>query len=123
MIVEIVALVIFWMNATPRSPSVVGNLSSRQIVNGLNIDYAKHFRLQSDEYDQAHEAHDNTMQERTTGAIALRPTDNAQGSYFFMSLTTGGRPNRQIFTPLPLPQDVINGIHRLALRNPKGLDI
>ena len=40
-----------------------------------------------------------------------------------MSLTGGQRLNRKSFTPLPLPQDVINGVHRLALRNPKGLDI
>ena len=63
------------------------------------------------------------MQERTTGAISLQPTGNAQGAYFFMSLTTGRRLNRQVFTPLPLPQDIINGVHCLALRNPKGLDI
>ena len=63
------------------------------------------------------------MQEKTTGAIALRPTGNAQGAYFSMRLTTGRILNRQSFTPLPLPQDVINSIHRLVRRNPKGLDI
>ena len=40
-----------------------------------------------------------------------------------MSLKTGRRLNRPSFTPLPLPQDVINGFHRLACRNPKGIDI
>ena len=63
------------------------------------------------------------MQERTTGAIALQTIGNAQGAYFFMSLRTGQRLNRQSFTPLPLLQDVINGVHRLTHRNPKGLDI
>ena len=63
------------------------------------------------------------MQERTTGAIALQPTGNAQGAYFFMSLTTGQRLNRQRFTSLPLPQDVINGVDCLASRNPKGFGI
>ena len=63
------------------------------------------------------------MRERSTGAIALQPTVNAQGEYFFMSLTTGRRLNHKSFTPLPLPRDVINGIHRLAHRNLKGLDI
>ena len=63
------------------------------------------------------------MQERTTGAIALQPSINAQGAYFFVSLKTGRRLNRQSFTPLPLPQEIINCVHRLALRNPKGLDI
>ena len=123
MIIEIVALFIFWINVLPPSPSVGGNLSPRQIVTGLTIDYAKHCRLQFGEYAQVQEDRDNTMQEQTTSVITLRPTGNAQGAYFFMSLTGGQRLNRKSFTPLPLPQDVINGVHRLALRNPKGLDI
>ena len=122
-IVELIALVIFWLNALPPSPSVGGNLSPRQIVTGLTIDYAKHCRLQFGEYAHVHEAHDNTMQERTTGAIALRTTGNSQGAYFSMSLTNDRRLNRQSFTLLPLLRDVINGVHRLARRNPKGLDI
>ena len=123
MIVELVTLVIFWLNALPPSPSVGGNLSPCQIVTGLTIVYAKHCRLQFGEYAQVHEARDNTMQERTTGAIALQPTGNAQGAYLIMSLTSGRILNRHKFTPLPLPQDVINGVHCLARRNPKGLDI
>ena len=111
------------MNALPPSPSVGGKLIPRQIVTGLTIDYTNHFRIQFGEYPQVHEYHDNNMQERTTGAIALRPTGNAQGAYFFMSLTNGQRMNLQSFTPLPLPQDVINGVNSLARRNPKGLDI
>ena len=40
-----------------------------------------------------------------------------------MILTTGQRLNFQSFTLLPLLQDVINGVHRLACRNPKRLNI
>ena len=123
MIVELVALVIFWLNALPPSPSVGGKLIPRQIVNGLTIDYAKHCRLQFGKYAQVNEAHNNTIQEQTTGDISLRPTINPQGEYFFMRLTSGRRLNRHSFTPLPLPQDVINGVHCLARCNPKGLDI
>ena len=123
MIVELVVLVIFWLNVLPPSPSVGGNLSPRQIVTGLTIDYVKHCRPQFREYSQAHEAHGNTTQERTTVAITLRPTGNFQGEYLFISLTTGQRLNRQSFTTLTLPQDVINGVHRLVRRNPKGVYI
>ena len=63
------------------------------------------------------------MQERATGDIALRPTGNAQGAYFFIRFTTGWRLNSQLFIPLPLPQDVINGVHCLLHRNPRGLYI
>ena len=71
MIFELVALVIFWLNTLAPSPSIVGNLIPHQIVTLLTIDYAKYCCLQFCEYAQVHEAHNNTMQERTTGNIAL----------------------------------------------------
>ena len=37
-IVELVTLVIFWINALPPSPSVGGNFIPRQIITGLTID-------------------------------------------------------------------------------------
>ena len=77
MIVELVALVISSLNALPSSPSAGGNLSPRQIVIDLTIDYLKHCRLQFGEYAQVHEGHDNTMQDQTTWAIAPRPTGNS----------------------------------------------
>ena len=40
-----------------------------------------------------------------------------------MSLMTGRRLNHQSFATLSLPQDVINGVHRLVRRNTKGVDI
>jgi len=56
------------------------------------------------------------MATRTTGALALRPAGNAQGGYYFMSLTTGRRIARNHWTPLPMPQDVIDRVHVLARR-------
>ena len=50
MIVELVMLVIFWLNALPPSPSDGGNLSQCQIFTGITIDYAKYFRLQFGKY-------------------------------------------------------------------------
>ena len=100
-----------------------GNLIPRQIITGLTIDYKNHCHLKLGYYTQVHESHDNTMQEQTTGYIALRPTGNSQGSYLLMSLTTGRILNRRGFTLLPLQQDVINGMHHLTHRNPRGLDI
>ena len=38
-IIKLVALVIFWINALPPSPYVGGNLSLRQIITGLTIKY------------------------------------------------------------------------------------
>ena len=123
MIAELVALFIFWINALPPSPYVEGDLRLIQIVTGITIDYTKHHHLQFGEYAQVHEYNKNTMQERSTGAIALRPTGNAQWAYFFMSLVTGRRLNQQNFTPLHFPQDIINSVHHLERRNPRGLNI
>jgi hypothetical protein len=57
------------------------------------------------------------MLSRTNGAIALCPTGNIQGGYFFMSLTTGRRVNQYTWTALPMPQDVIDPVHVLACRH------
>ncbi|KAI2495309.1 hypothetical protein MHU86_19208 [Fragilaria crotonensis] len=57
------------------------------------------------------------MTPRTTGAIALRPTGNAQGGHYFYSLTTGKRLHRTQWTELPIPADVIDRVHRLSRRD------
>ena len=49
----------------------------------------------------------------TTGAIALQPTGNAQGNFFFLSLTTGCVLNQVQATPLPMPDDVISWVKML----------
>ena len=54
------------------------------------------------------------MATRTTGALALRPTGNAQGGYYFFSLSTGRILNRNRWTPLPMPAEVIDRVHTLA---------
>ena len=54
------------------------------------------------------------MAARTIGAIALCPTGNTQGGYFFFSLTTGRVSNRGRWTSLPMPNEVIDRVHRMA---------
>jgi hypothetical protein len=65
-------------------------------------------------YVQTHEEHDNSMQSQTTGAIALRPSGNLQGGYYFMSLTTGKRLARDHWTVLPMPNEVIAAVEAMA---------
>ena len=40
-----------------------------------------------------------------------------------MSLSTGRSLNRQKLVPLLLLQDVLNGVHQLARRNPSDIDV
>ena len=115
-IIELISYCVFWINSFPATGGISDVLSPRQIVVGSTIDYANHCQLEFGTYVQTHEPHDNTMLPRTTGAIALRPTGNAQGGHYFYSLTTGRRLNRNQWTVLPMPADVIARIHRLSRR-------
>ena len=56
------------------------------------------------------------MGSQTIGALARRPTGNAQGSYFFFYLSTGRIITRNHATKLPMPDHVIDAVHRLARR-------
>jgi hypothetical protein len=125
LIIEMVYTSVFWLNCFPNKNGISTSLSPRAIITGMSIDYNSHCRLEFGTYVQTHEQHDNSMASRTTGAIALRPTGNAQGGFYFMSLTTGRRISRSRWTELPTPRDVIDRIHALAQQQntPRGLEI
>lgn len=117
MIVEMVYYSVFWLNSFPALDGVSRTLSPRAIVTGSTVSYEKHCRLEFGSYVQTHEEHDNSMVPRTTGAIALRPSGNAQGGHYFLSLLTGRRLHRNRWTELPMPADVIDRVHVLARRS------
>ena len=54
------------------------------------------------------------MNPRTVGALVLRPVRNGQGSFYFLSVTTGRVLNRLHATALPMPDDIIDKVHRMA---------
>ena len=56
------------------------------------------------------------MGTRTVGAIATRPTGNVQGGYYFISLSTGRCITCRDFTKLPMPEEVVDQVHRHARR-------
>ena len=113
---------LFWWNAVQKASGVSATMSPRCIVTGMTIDYVKHCRLLFGEYVQTHEETNNaTGHERTIGALALRPTGNQQGGHYFFSLRSGRIINRNHWTPLPMPNEVIQRIHQLARRQGSGL--
>jgi hypothetical protein len=114
--IEMVYASTFWLNIFPPTDGVSKTMSPRAIIVGGELDYGKHCRLEFGTYCQVHEEHDNTMATRTTGAIALRPRGNTQGGYYFFSLATGHRLNRNRWTELPMPADVIDRVYTLARR-------
>ncbi len=114
MLIEMVYYANFWLNCFPRRGGVSKTLGSRTLVTGKTISYDRHCRLELGAYCQVHEEHNNTMATRAVGALALRPTGNEQGSYYFLSLLTGRVLNRQHWTNLPISTDVIDRVNRMA---------
>lgn len=115
MIMKLTKSVLFWLNSVPPTNGISSTQSPRQIVTGHTIDYNKHCRYHFGEYVQTHEEHNNSLNTRTIGAIALRPTGNHQGGYYFMSLVTGRVVNRLHATKLPMPIEVITRVENLAI--------
>jgi hypothetical protein len=110
---------VFWLNSFPAEEDGINHkLIPCAIVIGTLIDYNKHCKLEFGTNVQVHEEQDNSLATRTTGAIALQPTGNEQGGYYFYSLTNSGRVlNRNHWTALPMPAEVIDQVHVLACRN------
>ena len=107
LVIEMAKTAIFWLNAFPVAGGASGNLSPRTILTGQKVDYKRHCRFQFGEYTQTHEEHNNSMNPRTVGALALRPVGNGQGSFYFLSVSTGRVLNRLHATTLPMPNDII----------------
>ena len=114
LIIEMVYAANYWINMFPRKGGISKTLSPRVLLTGQSWSYMMHCKLEFGDYVQTHEEHDNSMAARTIGAIALHPTGNAQGGYFFFSLTTGRVLNRGRWTSLPMPSEVIDRVHRMA---------
>jgi Reverse transcriptase (RNA-dependent DNA polymerase) len=117
-VIELIHYCVFWLNSFPRKHGISDALSPRAIVVGAKVNYNNHCKLEFGTYVQTHEQHDNSMTPRTTGAIALRPSGNAQGGHYFFSLTSGKRLLRNQWTLLPMPADVIDRIHKMSRRSP-----
>ena len=99
MLTDLVYHTIFWKNGFPHQDSVNDRLSPRTVVTGLPIDHRLHCRLEFGTYVQTHEDHDNTMQDRTAGTIALRPMGESPRG---LVLHVPGI--RSQITPLPVDQ-------------------
>ena len=104
MMTELVYYVVAWLNNFPPKGGVSQSISPRAMFTGVNLDFNKHCKLQFGEYVQVHEENTptNSMQPRSTGAIALGSTYNIQSGYKFLSLNTGKLIYRRAFTVIPL---------------------
>ena len=120
-IIELVAVSVFWFHAFPHHDSISTTISPREIITDMTLDYNHHCKQQYDDYVQTHDQHENTMSLQTIGAHALRPTGNELGGHYFMSLKIGRRLNRNNSMPLPIPIEFIDHVHRISNLDPFGL--
>jgi len=66
-------------------------ISPRAIMTGQKITYDKPCKVEFGTYVHVHEKHNNSMEPRMSGAIALIPSGNKQRGHYFLSLHTGKR--------------------------------
>ena len=114
LVIEMTKTTVFWLNAFPVMGGASQDLSPRTILMGQQVDYKCHCRFQFREYAQTHEEHNNSMNPRTVSALALHPDGNGQGSFYVLSISTGRILNQLHATALPMPDSIIDKIHRMA---------
>lgn len=117
MVIQMVHASNCWLTIFPPAPGVSGEINPRELlaVASAEIDHHMHCQLECGQCPQVHEEHDNTMNVRTTtGALAVRPTREAQGGHCFHSLNGGRILNRCHHSPLPMPNEVTTRVHALA---------
>ena len=115
-----VGMVLKYLNQLLNENSVCTNMSPSSIVLGTcKLDYEEIKNLNFGDYVQAHQPHNitNNNKARTVGAIALHPSGNLQGSWYFMSLASGERLHRYQWHVLPISTEVINRVHEIAIKD------
>jgi hypothetical protein len=115
--VEMIKNADIWLNMFQHAHGISETMSPRTIMTGMRANFATHCCSLFGAYCEVHNENDpsNTMRPRTSQAIALNPTGNLQGSYYFMSLGTGKRISQHCWTELPFTQEVIDRLHAIAL--------
>ena len=114
LVIEMTKTAVFWLNAFPVMGGASQDLSPCTILTGQQVDYKCHCRFQFTEYAQTHEEHSNSMNPRTVGALALCPEGNGNRVFIFLSIVTGRILNRLHAMALPMPDNMIDKIHRMA---------
>ena len=104
------------LNQFPWPHGISDTMSPASIVTGVPPPDFNQLKLEFGSYVQVFEANNptNTPKARSPGAITLTPTGNANGDYFFLSLTTGACISRHQWTVLPMPESAIARVETLA---------
>ena len=113
---------VLWMNAFLVKPGVSNKISLRELLLRWRRNYKKHCRVEPGTYYEVHNepTPTNTMMPQTHKAIALGPTGNLQGSVKFYCIHTGQVLKHCSFTPMPIPDHVIQQVNAIGKREGQG---
>ena len=112
-----VHLIIFCVSRINLVPHKTGltNISPTEAFKGRKLDFKRDLRIGFGEYAEAFDPYsDNTMRPRTNAVISLGHTGNISGSVKFLSLNTGKTIIRDQFTIVPIPDNVITHMNKIA---------
>ena len=93
------------------------------MITGQFVKFTKHCLPEFGEYFRIIEDRDNSMDSRTLKALALRPTGNSQGGYYFLNIHTSYVITHFTWTALLLPTSIRKLFRRLARRSPITLEV
>ena len=89
----------------------------REKVYNIRTDVERETKHEFGEYVQLIEGKGDS--ERSRGAVALLPTGNSDGSWYYYVLSNGGIASRRRASTLPMPAEVITRLNQLA-NNDRG---
>jgi hypothetical protein len=104
------------LNQLPALNGVSTLISPLTIMTGDGAVDVSKLTLEFGEYVQVFEDNlpSNNTNSRTTGGIAMNPTNSSQGGYNFMSLNTGECLSRKQWTSVPMPEWVVPYVEDIA---------
>ena len=111
------------LNLFPWQNGISSTLSPAGIVLGTAPPDYNNMRVEFGSYVQVFEDNNptNTPRARTLGAVALNPTGNTQGDFYFLSLATGAQISRHHWIEVPMTDTAIARVEALALHEQQPL--
>ena len=106
--------IVYFLNFVP-STNALDIRSARERITGKQLDCRKDMKHTFGDYVQVFESEtNNSMDERSRGAVALMPTGNKEGSWFYLVLKSWRTIRRNRCERLPMPDEVIDYINTKA---------
>ena len=108
------------LNNTPKRGGLSDVLSPSTLVTGTPPpNYNTITKLSFGEYVEVKENNSfkNSMDQRTVGALAMYPSGNVQGTWYFWSLETGKTIHRKQWVKVPITREIIQRVNKMGLNN------